>query len=132
MDPFGEILEDVIDSWKLVDVKQRKGKYTWNNKRFGPRHIAARLDHILVSLAMLDKPLLPITRLLTSTVFDHKPLIFSLDPIGNLGPQPFKFSPLWLTEIRFLDVISQEFGRNIGINRKGRSHQINDIKRKII
>ena len=76
----------------------------------GILYIAARLDHILVSLAMLDKPLLPITRLLTSTVFDHKPLIFSLDPIGNLGPQPFKFFPLWLREIGFLKIISQACG----------------------
>ena len=30
--PFGERLEDLISSWNLVDIKQRKGKYTWNNK----------------------------------------------------------------------------------------------------
>ena len=30
--PFGERLEDVISSWKLVDIKKMKGKYSWNNK----------------------------------------------------------------------------------------------------
>ena len=100
----------MIASWKLVDVKQRKGKFTWNNKQFGPGHIVVRLDRILVSSSILDKPFLPVSILLTTTVSDHKPIIFSLDPIGNLGPQPFKFSPVWLTEPGIHDVVSQAWG----------------------
>ena len=33
--------------------------------------------------------------------------MFSLEPIGNLGPQPFKFSPAWISEPGFYEVISQ-------------------------
>ena len=109
-DPFGERLEEFMASWKLVDVKQKKGKYTWNNKWTGPGHIASRLDHILVSSSLLDKPLLPVSRLLTSAVSDHKPIYFSLEPIGNLGPQPFKFSPVWLSEPGFHEIFSQSWG----------------------
>ena len=105
-DPFGERLEDVITSWKLADIKKRKGKYMWSNKRTGPGHIAARLDCILVSSSMLHKPFLPVSRLLTTVVFGHKPIIFSLDPIGNLSTQPFNFSPVWLNEPRLYSVVS--------------------------
>ena len=76
--PIGERLEHVIALWKLIDIKQRKGKYTWNNKRSGPGHIAARLDCIMVSSSLLDNPLFPFSRLLTSNVFDNKPIMFSL------------------------------------------------------
>ena len=109
-DLFGERLQDVIASWKLADIKQRKGKCTWNNKRTGLGRIAARLDRILVSSSLLNKPLLPVSRLLTSYVYDHKLIIFSLEPIGNLGPQPFKFSPVWLSEPEFHELISQARG----------------------
>ena len=109
-DPFGERLKDLISSWNLVNIKQRKGKCTWNNKRSGHGHIAAILDHILVSSSLLDNPLIPVSRLLTSYVSDHKPIMFSLKPIENLGPHPFNFPPIWLTKIGFHDVFSQAWG----------------------
>ena len=43
-DPFGERLEDLISQWNLIDIKTKNGVYTWNNKRVGLGHIAARLD----------------------------------------------------------------------------------------
>ena len=85
-DPFGERLEDIMTSRRLVDIKQKKGKYTWSNKRTGLGHIAARLDRILVSSSFLDKPLMSVSRLLVSAASDHKPILFSLEPIDNLGP----------------------------------------------
>ena len=59
-DTFREILEDVIASWRFVDIKKMKGKYTWNNKHSGPGPIEARLDRILVNSSFIDKPLIPI------------------------------------------------------------------------
>ena len=47
-DPFKDLVEDIISTWVLVDIKPTSGKYTWNNRRFGPGHIAARLDRFLV------------------------------------------------------------------------------------
>ena len=35
-DPIGERLEDFIISWNLIDIKLKKGKFTWNNNRVGP------------------------------------------------------------------------------------------------
>ena len=47
-DPIREIVEDTMSEWDLMDVKPASGNYTWNNKRIGPGHIAARLDRFLV------------------------------------------------------------------------------------
>ena len=52
-DPFGERLEDLISYWGLLDIKPKNGKFTWNNKRIGPGHIAARIDMVLVSPHLL-------------------------------------------------------------------------------
>ena len=47
-DPIRELVDDIIMDWNLMDVKPSAGKYTWNNKRIGPGHIAARLDRFLI------------------------------------------------------------------------------------
>ena len=39
-DPFGEILEDIMSVWRLVDIKPKCGKYTWSNKHLVPGHIS--------------------------------------------------------------------------------------------
>ena len=43
-DPIREIVDETILEWDLMDVKPTSGKYTWNNRRISPGHIAARLD----------------------------------------------------------------------------------------
>ena len=47
-DPIREIVDETILECDFMDVKPSTGKYTWNNKRIGPRHIFSRLDRFLV------------------------------------------------------------------------------------
>jgi hypothetical protein len=47
-DPFREKMEDLIVEWDMVDIKPKKGKFTWSNKRLGPGHITIRLDIFLL------------------------------------------------------------------------------------
>ena len=58
-DPFGERLEDLITIWGLSNIKRKNGNFTWNNKRIGPRHIAARLDRVLVFPCLLKNLAIP-------------------------------------------------------------------------
>ena len=46
--PIRETVDEIILEWDLMDVKPSTRKYTWNNRRIGPGHIAARLDRFLV------------------------------------------------------------------------------------
>jgi len=46
-------MDDLIYSLDLVDVPPSKGVYTWNDIRFGPGFIAARLDCFLINNSFL-------------------------------------------------------------------------------
>lgn len=47
-EPFWDSLENLITEWDLIDLKPKKGNNTWTNKKVGPRHVAAEIDHFLV------------------------------------------------------------------------------------
>ena len=52
-EPSKEWIEDLILEWDLLDMKARKGKFTWTNKRLGPGHIAARMDRFLIQSSFI-------------------------------------------------------------------------------
>ena len=99
--------------WGLEDIKPSRGKFTWTNRRSIPGHIATRLDRILVSSSILDSPFLPVYRVIVFAISYHRPILFSLEPIGNLGIQPFKFSPVWISEPGFYEVVARAWGKFI-------------------
>jgi hypothetical protein len=53
-DPSREYMEDLISVFDMADVKPKKCKYTWSNKRMGKDHIATRLDIFLVNNIFLE------------------------------------------------------------------------------
>ena len=112
-DPAREWLEDIISDWDLEDIKPSKGKYTWNNKRLGPGHIAARLDRFLVQQSIhvlgfdLSSSILPFS------ASDHKPIALSLSKDQDLGPIPFRFNPAWISSEGFLDIVETAWKSNV-------------------
>ena len=104
-DSFGEKLEDLMAYLDLLDPMPKNGRFTWSNKRTGPGHIAARLDHFLVNTSFLQKDFLPSSCIISSATFDHKPISLSFTNPSNLGPIPFRFNPLWLNNAKNLDLI---------------------------
>jgi hypothetical protein len=52
-DQFTENMEDLVSYLNLFNVKPSKGKNTWNNKRTGVGHIAARLNRFLIHNPLL-------------------------------------------------------------------------------
>jgi hypothetical protein len=95
-DPLSENPVDLISDWDMQDIKPIKGHYTWNNRRAGLQHIAARLDRFLINSNFLLSPLDISSQILPSAIFDHKPIILSFRPSQNLGPLSFRFNQLWL------------------------------------
>jgi exonuclease III len=95
-DPLSENPVDLISDWDMQDIKPIKGHYTWNNRRAGLQHIAARLDRFLINSNFLLSPLDISSQILPSAISDHKPIILSFRPSQNLGPLPFRFNQLWL------------------------------------
>jgi hypothetical protein len=95
-DPFSENLTDLISDWDMQDIKPSKGKYTWNNRRSGLSHIAACLDHFLISSNLLLSPFVISSLILPFVVSDHKPISLSFLSPQNFAPLPFRFNQLWL------------------------------------
>ena len=94
-DPIKKIVDEIILDWDLMDIKPSTGKYTWNNKRIGPRHIAARLDRFLIQDTFLLLRLNLSSKILPFGGSDHKPILLEMVNGKNLGPIPFRFNPMW-------------------------------------
>jgi hypothetical protein len=112
-DPAREWVEDILLDWDLEDIKPSKGKFTWNNKREGPRHIATRLDRFLVHSSFLTLGLFASSEILQAYTLDHKPISLSLTLGENLGPIPFHFCPLWVTSEGFLELVLESWKKSV-------------------
>ena len=112
-DPAREWVEDIISGWDLADIKPSRGKFTWSNKRVGPGHIAARLDRFLVHSSFLTLGLFANSEILQACTSDHKPISLALTSGEKLGPIPFRFSPLWVTMDRFLDLVTETWKKAV-------------------
>jgi ribonuclease HI/exonuclease III len=106
-DPAREWVEDIAAAWDLLDIKPTKGRYTWTNKRIGPGHIAARLDRFLVQSTFLVLGLETKTEILTHSASDHKPIRLEIKKDQVKGPIPFRFSPNWINDKGFSDIVAK-------------------------
>jgi hypothetical protein len=88
-DPTREWVEDIMAYWELEYVKPTKGKYTWSNKRVGPRHIVSRLERFLFQNTFMLLGLTPSSSILPHIVSDHKPIMLDISHDKNLKPIPF-------------------------------------------
>ena len=104
-DSIRETVDEIILDWDLMDVKPSCEKYTWNNKRIGPGHIAARLDRFLVQDTFLLLGLKLSSKILPFGVLDHKPILLEMVNNKNWGPIPFRFNPLWANQPEFLRIV---------------------------
>eukprot|EP00253_Pinus_taeda_P013604 PITA_13604 len=102
-DPMLPMVEELSQSWDLLDFNPVRGIYTWSNNRIGPDHISARLDHFLVQSSIMINKKIIITKILPKLTSDHKPIQLLLEEEEDLGPIPFRFSPLWIEREGFLD-----------------------------
>ena len=77
-DPIREQVDDIIMDWGLSDIIPAKGKYTWNNKRLGPGHIATKLDHFLVQDSFLLLGMNSSSKILAFGGSDHKHVLLEM------------------------------------------------------
>ena len=112
-DPIKDIVEDIIATWDLIDIKPTTGKYTWTNRRFGPGHIAARLDRFLVQDNFLLQGLIISSKILSFGGSDHKPILLEMVQEKNLGPIPFRFNSMWAKRDEFLQIVADSWAHPV-------------------
>eukprot|EP00253_Pinus_taeda_P010538 PITA_10538 len=108
-DPFLLTVENLIQSWDLVDFKLVKGTYTWTNNRTWQQHISPRLDRFLASSAIMMDNRMVLSMILPKLTSNHKPIILHIKEEEDLGPLSFRFSPLWAKREGFLDTACRGF-----------------------
>jgi hypothetical protein len=104
-DPSREKLEDLISIMDLIDVHPSKGKYMWNNKRYGPRHIATRLDHFLILISFLSLPESISSHSIPWEISDHHPISLYFLKEENVGTIPFHFNPLCMDNLELFPLV---------------------------
>jgi len=67
----------------------------------------------LVHSSFLTHGLLASSEILPASTSDHKPISLSLSPKENLGPIPFRFSPLWTSQKGFLELVAHSWKKNV-------------------
>ena len=111
-DPFLELVDSLVLSCDLLDIKPNKGRFTRMNNRIGMACISARLDCFLAQSKFFDE------FVLTSTIFskvmsDHHPIGLRFEKEVNLGPIPFRFYPTWVKREGFGEIISHVWSHYI-------------------
>ena len=101
-DTSREFLEDIITYWDLMDIKPKKGKYTWYNKRLGIGNIS---PIFLVSCSYLEEDLEISPSIIYSVTSNLKPISMSMTLKTNFGHLPFNFNPCWLTHLEVAKII---------------------------
>eukprot|EP00253_Pinus_taeda_P034292 PITA_34292 len=91
--------------WDMINIKPSSGKYTWSNRRLGLGHIAATLDTFLVQGSFLLLGLESRMHILPCSVSNHRPIKLDLVAHMDQGPIPFKFSPFWVKEQTFMQLV---------------------------
>jgi exonuclease III len=112
-DPAREWVEDIAVAWDLLDIKPTKARYTWTNKRIGPGHIAARLDRFMVQSSFLVLGLTTNSAILPHSTSDHKPIRLEIKKDNFKGPIPFRFSPLWIKDKGFADIVTKVWASTV-------------------
>eukprot|EP00253_Pinus_taeda_P003328 PITA_03328 len=112
-DPCRNQLEGIMSDHELMDIIPKNRKFTWNNRRLGPGNIMERLDRILVNISLLSTFAAAHSKVLSSSVSDHYPIMLTLDSHVQLGPIPFRYNPLWRNNAVAVDIIEGTWKQHI-------------------
>ena len=99
-------VDDLIQSCDLIDIKPKLGCFTWSNHKVGATSISAKLDRFLVHIPLIDGKSIVSTKILPTLSSDHHPISLLFEKEEELGPIPFRFSPLWIKRVRFVEVVT--------------------------
>ena len=71
------------------------------------------MDRFLVRGSLLLEKRLISSKILPKLTSDHKPILLLLEEEENLGPLPFRFSPLWTKKDGFMEIVQMAWSTSI-------------------
>eukprot|EP00253_Pinus_taeda_P021470 PITA_21470 len=102
-----EAFTDFIETVKLVDIHPKSGLFTWNNRRWGDRLIASRLDKFLISESIIMDGIIAESDILPSGGLDHWPISLIVEVQDTPRNKPFRFEKFWLDHPNFLEMVKK-------------------------
>ena len=105
------MVEEHIQVWDLIDLKPKLGHYTWSKHRVSATSISAMLDQFLVHNPLIDGKTIISTKFLPKLTLDNHPISLLFEKEEELGSIPFRFIPLWIERVRFMDVVTQDWSQ---------------------
>eukprot|EP00253_Pinus_taeda_P031381 PITA_31381 len=112
-DPMVGVVEELAQHWDLQYFNPIQGLFTWSNNRTGTYHISACLDRFLVQTSLLMNKKIITTKILPKLSSNHKPIQLCLEDEEDLGPIPFRFSPLWIEREGFFETVKTTWASSI-------------------
>eukprot|EP00253_Pinus_taeda_P035614 PITA_35614 len=112
-DPMLATVEEIVQNWDLLDFPPIHGLYTWSNNRVGSEQISAQLDRFMIQIGLLLNKNIASTKILPKLTSDHKPIQLLLEDEEDLGPIPFRFSPLWIEKPGIFDTVKEAWDKPI-------------------
>ena len=102
-------VENLIQQWDLVDIKPKRGRYTWSNNRIRAHHIAVRHDHFLIQSSLFLERKIFFSNIFPKFASDHKEILLHLKDEEEQGPIPFRFIPLWIKKEGLWETVSKSW-----------------------
>ena len=112
-DLMQDTVQELIQVQDLIDLKPKIGCFTWSNQRVGIASISTRLDRFLLHSMLMDGKTIISLKIIPKLTSDHHPISLQFEKEEELGPIPFKFSPLWIERSRFMDIVSQAWSNYV-------------------
>lgn len=98
-----------------MDIPIINGKYTWNNKRGGSRHIASGLDRFLVTKNFISEGVYYEATILPCLGLDHWPIKLQVEMKQGNRNRKFRFEAFWLRE----PALVEKWSGGMGVRKKG-------------
>lgn len=116
-----EALNECLDNCNMLDLGFSGPRHTWTNLRDG-NLILERIDRAWATPDWVHIFLETKVTHLTRTRSNHCPILVDTSPpVHNMGPRPFRFEPMWLSNPSFKNVVLQAWANctdiNIAINK---------------
>ena len=96
-----------------MDIKPKIGRYTWSNNRIGLANISVKIDRFLIHSSLLDGQSIISSKIMPKLLSDHHPILLIFEKEDELGPIPFRFSPLWIKRDGFMDIVGQAWSQYV-------------------
>lgn len=98
--------QECLNSCRMIDLRFSGPRFTWSNNRPLSQLGQERIDRVFATPDWSNLYPEAHVKHLERSHSDHCPMVLSLQSSSNIRlPRPFRFQPIWLSDLSFPDVV---------------------------